>query len=62
MVIFSIVDPNQAPILEEGTVLHHAVWNAREEFRQVKRSVGVVTDPEEEHLPVQLVHMTCGTF
>jgi hypothetical protein len=40
MVIFSIVDPNRAPILEKGTVLHHAVRNAREEFRQVKRGVG----------------------
>jgi hypothetical protein len=62
MVIFSIVDPNRAPILKGGTVLHHAVRNAREEFRQVKRGVGIVTDSKEEHLPVQLVHMTYRTF
>ena len=62
MVILAIVDPNRAPILEDSAVLRHAVRNAREKLRQVERGVGVVTDPEEEHLPVQLVHPTDGTF
>jgi len=62
MVILSIVDPNRTPILEDGAVLRHAVRNAREKFRQVEHGVGVMTNPEEEHLPVQFVHTTDGTF
>ena len=62
MVILAVVDPNRAPTPEDGAVLRHAVRDAREQLRQVERGVGVVTDPEEEHLPVQLVHPTDGTF
>ncbi len=61
MVILSIVDPNRAPILEDGTVLRHAVRNASKEFRQVEHGVGVMTNPDEEYLPVQFVHTTDGT-
>jgi hypothetical protein len=62
MVILSIVDPNRAAILEDGAVLRHPIRNAREEFRQVERGVAVVTDADEEHLSVQVVHPTDGTF
>jgi hypothetical protein len=58
VVILAVLEPNRAPLLEDGAGLRHAVRNAREELRQVERGVGVVVDPEEEHLPVQLVHTT----
>jgi hypothetical protein len=62
MVILAILHPNRTPLLEDGAGLGDAVRNAREELRQVEGGVGVVVDPEQEHLPVQLVHMTDGTF
>src|SRR5688572_30835429 len=62
MVVLSIVDPNRAPSLKDSAVLRHAVRNAGHEFRQVEYGVGVVTDSEEEYLPVQLVHPTDGTL
>lgn len=62
MVVLSIVDPKRVPLLEDGAVARHTVRNAREELRQVERGIGLVTDTEEEHLPVQFVHPTDGTF
>ena len=60
VVVLPVVDPNRASVLEDRAVLRHAVRNAGEEFRQVERRVGVVADPEEEHLAVQLVHPADG--
>jgi hypothetical protein len=62
VVILAVLEPNRAPLLEDGAGLGHAVRNAREQLRQVERGVGVVIDPEQEHLSVQLVHMTDGTL
>jgi hypothetical protein len=62
VVILAVLEPNQVPLLEDGAGLGHAVRNAREQLRQVERGVGVVIDPEQEHLPIQLVHMTDGTL
>jgi hypothetical protein len=62
VVVLAILDPNRVPLLEDGAGLRHAVRNAREQLRQVQGGIGVVVDPEEEHLPVQLVHMTDGAL
>jgi hypothetical protein len=62
MVILPIGDPHGASLLEDRAVLRHTVRNAREEFRQVERGVGVMTNPEEQHLPIQIVHPTDRTF
>jgi hypothetical protein len=56
MVVLLVVDPNRPSVLEDRTVRRHPVWNAREQLRQVERRIGVMSDPEEEHLPVQIVH------
>jgi len=61
VVILAVLEPHQAPLLEDGAGLGHAVGNAREQLRQVERGVSIVIDPEQEHLSVQLVHMTDGT-
>jgi len=58
MVVLPVVDPNRASVLQHRAVRRHAVWNAREKLRQVERGVGVMTDSEKEHLPVQIVHPT----
>ena len=58
MVVLPVVDPNRASVLEHCAVRRHAIWNAREQLRQVERGVGGMTDPEKEHLPVQIVHST----
>lgn len=60
MVILSIFDPHRSPIEEDGAVLRHAVWNASEDFCQMQSRVGVVADPQEEHLPVQFIYMPYG--
>jgi hypothetical protein len=62
MVIFAVVDPNGASVLQNRAVLRHAVRNACEELRQVKHRVGVVIDPKEEYLPVQIVNATNRTL
>ncbi len=62
MVVLSILDPNRAPILENRAVFRHAVRNARAEFCQVERGVGVMANAKEKHLPIQLVHTTDGAF
>lgn len=62
MVVLPVIDPDRASILEKRAVLGYAVRNAREEFRQVERCVGVVPHPEKEHLPIQIVHTTDRTF
>jgi hypothetical protein len=58
MVVLTVVYPNRESVLKHRTVRRHAVWNAREELRQVQRGVGVMADPEQQHLPVQIVHPT----
>lgn len=63
MVVLLVVDSNRASVPEDRAILRHAVRNSRENFRQVQGRVGVMTDPEKEHLPVQVVHTThraCG--
>jgi len=58
MVVLPVVDPNRASVLEHRAVRRHAVWNGREKLHQVECGVGVMTDSEKEHLPVQIVHPT----
>jgi hypothetical protein len=57
MVVLPILDANRASVLEHRAGPLHPVRNAREQFRQVERRVGVMPHPEQEHLPVPLVHM-----
>ena len=47
VIVLGVVDPNRAPSLEHGAVPRHAVWNVRQELRQVQGGVGVVADAEE---------------
>ena len=56
VVVFLVVYPNRASILEDRAVPRHAVRSARDDLRQVERSIGVMTDAEQEHLPVQIAH------
>lgn len=58
MVVLLVVDPNGASVLDDRTVLRHAVRNACEEFRQVERRVGVMTNPKKKDLAIQIVHTT----
>jgi hypothetical protein len=62
VVVLLVVDPHRASVLEHRAVPRHMVWNPREELRQVERRVGVMTNPEKEHLPVQIVHPTDWAF
>jgi hypothetical protein len=62
VVVLPIFDPSRASVLEHCAVPRHAVRNRRKKFRQVKRRVGVMTDPEKQHLPVQIVHPTDRAF
>lgn len=62
MVVLPLVDLNWASVLEDRAVLRRAVRDAREEFSQVERRVGVMIDPEKEYLPVQIVHTTDRAF
>ncbi len=62
MVILPIRNPNRAFVLEHRAMLRHPIRNAREELRQVERGVGVMTNPEKQHLPVQIVHPTDWAF
>jgi hypothetical protein len=62
VVVLAVVDPDRAPPSEDGAVLRHAVRHAREQLHQVERGVGIMTHPEEEHVPVQFVHSTDGTL
>jgi hypothetical protein len=62
MVVLPIVDPNRASVVEHRAVPRHTVRNRREKLRQVERRVGVMTNPEKEHLPVQIVHPTDRTL
>ena len=56
VVVFLVIDPDRPSVLEDRAVRRHAVWNARDELRQVERSIGVMTDTEQEHLPAQIAH------
>jgi hypothetical protein len=56
MVVLLVVDPDRATVLEDRAVPRHAVRNGGEELRQMERRVGLMTDAEKEHLPVQIVH------
>jgi hypothetical protein len=60
MVVLLVVDPDPAPVLEDCDVPRQAVRNAGEEFSEVKRRVGVMTDAEQEHLSIQIVHPADG--
>jgi hypothetical protein len=62
MVVLPIVDPNWAPILENRAVPRDPVWNAREKLRKVERRIGIVANPEKEHLPIQIVHSADRTL
>ena len=62
MVVLPVLDPHRASVLQHRAVPRHTVRDTREELRQVERSVGVMPDPEKEHLPVQIVHPTYGAF
>jgi hypothetical protein len=62
MVVLPVVDPNRAPVLEDRTGPRHPIRNAREELSEMKRRVGVVTDPEKEYLTVRIVHPADGAF
>jgi hypothetical protein len=57
-----VVNANRATVLEDRAILRHSVRNAREKLGQVERGVGVVADPEKQHLPVQIVHPTDRAF
>ncbi len=56
VVVFSVIDSNRPAVLEDGAVGRHTVWNVRDELSQMERGVGVMTDTEQEHLPVQIAH------
>src|SRR5882724_5243761 len=58
MVVLLVVDPNRTTVLEDRAVPRHPVRNGGEELRQMECRVGLMTDAEEEHLSVQIVHPT----
>jgi hypothetical protein len=58
MVVLLVVDPDRPTVLEDRAVPRHAVRNRCEELRQMERRVGIMTDAEKQHLPVQIVHPT----
>jgi hypothetical protein len=62
MVVLPIVDSNRPSCLEHCAVLRHTIGNTCEEFRQVECRISVMTNPEEEHLPIKVVHATDGAF
>ena len=62
MVVLQVVQPHRAAVLDDRAVPRHAVGNTREQLRQVDGGVGVVPDPEQQHLAVQLVDATDGTL
>ena len=62
MIVFPVVDSKRASVSEDGAVSRHAVRNARLEFRQVKRCVRVVANPEKEHLPIEVVDTAHRAF
>lgn len=62
MVVLSVVDPNGASILKDRAGLRNAVRNSVEEFCQVEGRVGVMVDPDEENLSVEIVYTTDRAF
>jgi hypothetical protein len=62
MVVLLVVDSNRTAALEHRAVRRHPVGNAREQLGQVKRRIGVMTDAEKKHLPVQIVYPTDRAF
>jgi hypothetical protein len=62
MVVLLVIDPDRASVLEHGAVSGHPVWNPCQEFRQVERRVGVMTNTKEKHLSIQLVYPSYRAF
>ena len=62
VIVLPVIDPNRAAALKDRAELRHAVRNACDDFRQMERRVGVVLDPEEEHLSVEIVHPADRAF
>lgn len=62
MVVLQIVKPNRASVLEDRAVPRYAVRHPREQLGQVERRVCIVTDAEEQHLSVQVVHPAYRAF
>ncbi len=62
VIVFLVVNPDRPSVAEHGTGRRHPVRNAREQLRQVERRVGVMANPEQEHLSVQIVHPPDGAF
>jgi hypothetical protein len=63
MVILPVADSNRVSLLEHRAVFRHTIGNARDELRQVERGIGVMANPEKQHLSIQIVHPTdraCG--
>jgi hypothetical protein len=60
MVVLAVADPNRPSILEDGAVFRHAVRYTGNELREMQHGVGIVTDPEQKHLPVPVMHAANG--
>ena len=60
MVVLPVADPNRPSILEDGAVFRHAVRYTGNEFREMQHGVGIVSDPEQKHLPVPIMHAADG--
>jgi hypothetical protein len=62
MVVLPVIDPSALSVSEHRAMPRHPVGNAGEELRQMERGIGVMTNPEEEHLPVQIVYPADRAF
>jgi len=60
MVVLPVADPNRPSILEDGAVFRHAVRYSGNELREMQHGVGIVSDPEQKHLPVPIMHAADG--
>ena len=62
MVVLQVVHPNRASVLKDGAVPRHAVRHPRDQLGQVKRRVRIMTDAEQQHLSIQVVHPADRAF
>jgi hypothetical protein len=62
MIVLAVVNSKWASVLKDRAIPRYSIRNTREHFRQVERGIGVVTDSEKEHLPVEIVHATDRAF
>lgn len=60
VVVLSVIDSYRAPIPNRGAVPRHAIGNAGQQLGQVQCGIGLVPDPEEEHLAVEIVNPSDG--